>query len=119
MCSISLVAIAGGAELVEDAVGVDGVPDDDRVDDDRQTERLLALLVRRALANVSFVGVEDRAAQRMELLAFVELATDAGAELLVGEPRQDEVRLDKASVFLQGLGERVASAAGLEAGEEQ
>jgi hypothetical protein len=32
---------AGGAELIEDACGVDGVPGDDRVDDDRDEERLL------------------------------------------------------------------------------
>lgn len=36
--------LAGGAELVEDALGVGGVPSDDRVDDDREAERLLALL---------------------------------------------------------------------------
>ena len=80
---------AGGAEVVEDAAGVDGVPDDDRVDDDREAERLLGLLVRRALSDVAFAGVEDRPAERVRLLAFVELATDAGAELLVGKPGQD------------------------------
>lgn len=35
--------LAGGAELVEDAACVNGVPDDDRVDDDREAERLFAL----------------------------------------------------------------------------
>jgi hypothetical protein len=60
--------LAAGAQLVEDAAGVDGVPGDDRVDDDRQAERLLALLVRRALADVPFVGVEDGAAEGVELL---------------------------------------------------
>ena len=50
---------AGCAELIEDACGVDGVPGDDPVDDDRAAERLLALLVGGALAEVAFVGVED------------------------------------------------------------
>jgi hypothetical protein len=63
--------LAASAELVEDALGVDGVPDDDRVDDDREAERLLALLLGGPLANVAFVGVEDRAAKRVELLALV------------------------------------------------
>jgi hypothetical protein len=54
--------LAAGAELVEDVLDVDGVPGDDRVDDDRETERLLGLLVRGALADVAFVGVADGAA---------------------------------------------------------
>jgi hypothetical protein len=54
--------LAGGAELVEDAAGVDGVPGDDRVDDDRPAQRLLALLIGRSVADVAFVGVEDGAA---------------------------------------------------------
>ena len=33
--------LAGSAEVVEDALDVDGVPDDDRVDDDREAESLL------------------------------------------------------------------------------
>jgi hypothetical protein len=53
---------AGGAEFVLDALGVSGVPRDGRVDDDRQAERLLGLLVGGALADVALVGVEDRAA---------------------------------------------------------
>ena len=66
---------------------------------------------------MTFVGVEDRAPEGVELLAFVELPADPGAKLLVGEPGEDEVRLDEAPVLLQGLGERVAAAAGLQAGE--
>jgi hypothetical protein len=51
-------------------------PGDDRVDDDREAERLFSLLLRGALADVSFVGVEDGASENVELLALVELATD-------------------------------------------
>ena len=61
-----------GAELVEDALDVDGVPGDDRVDDDRQAERLLALLIRGALTDVAFVGVEEEAAQRVALGAIAD-----------------------------------------------
>ena len=68
--------LAGGEELVEDALDVDGVPGDDRVDDDRQAQRLVGLLLGRALADVAFVGVEDGAAERVQLLALVELAAD-------------------------------------------
>src|SRR5688500_18894701 len=58
--SISLVVkLAGGAELIEDTADVDGVPGDDGVDDDRETERVFGLLVGGALADVAFVGVED------------------------------------------------------------
>ena len=74
--------LAGRAELVEETLGVDAVPDADRVDDDRHAERLLGLLIGRALSDVAFVGVEDRAAQRVELLALLELSTDPAAELL-------------------------------------
>ncbi|MGB0091278.1 MAG: hypothetical protein WBP81_01875 [Solirubrobacteraceae bacterium] len=68
--------LAVAAELIEDLLGVDGVPDDDRVARDGQTERLLGLLFRRAVADVALVGVEEMAAQRVELLAFVELAAN-------------------------------------------
>ena len=51
--------LAVGAELVQDPLDVDGVPDDDRVDDDREAERLLGLLFGGAMTDVAFVGVED------------------------------------------------------------
>jgi hypothetical protein len=86
-------------ELVENALDVDGVPDDDRVADDREAERLLGLLLGGPLLDVPFVGVEDGAAQGVELLALVELPTDPLAELLVGQPGEDEVRLDQPPVF--------------------
>jgi hypothetical protein len=79
----------------------------------------IARLIGRALPDGALVGVEDGAAQRVELLAFVELAADAAAELFVGEPGEHEVGLDESPVFLQGLGERVASRAGLQAAEEE
>jgi hypothetical protein len=75
--------LAAGAEFVEDALHVNGVPCDDRVDDNREAERLLALLIRGALADVAFVGVEDLATEGVELLAFVQLPADAVAELVV------------------------------------
>ena len=59
--------LAAGAELVEDALGVDGVPDDDCVDDYREAERLLGLLFGRSVADVPLVGVEDGAAKRVQL----------------------------------------------------
>lgn len=65
--------LAGAAQVIESVLGVDGVPGDDRVDDDREAERLLALLLGGALSDVAFVGVEDRPSKGMELLAFVEL----------------------------------------------
>ena len=71
----ALVVVA--AELVEHALGVDGVPGDDRVDDDRVAERLLALRLGHALPDMTFVGVEDRAPQRVQLLALVQLPADA------------------------------------------
>ena len=114
--------LAGGAELVEDAAGVDGVPGDDRVDDDRQAQRLPSLLVGRALADVPFVCVEDGAAQRVQLLAFVELAADAGAELFVGEPRSTKLvlvsRPYSCRAWASGLRRAVAAAAAFLLGSE-
>ena len=69
-----------GTELVEDALGVDGLPGDDRVDDDREAERLLALLLGGALPDVAFVGEEDRSSEGVELLSFVELPPDTAAQ---------------------------------------
>jgi hypothetical protein len=86
--------LAGGQQLVEDALDVDGVPSDDRITDDRQAQGLLGLLLGGALADVSLVGVEDRASERVQLLALVELAADPAAQLLIAEPCEDEVRLD-------------------------
>jgi hypothetical protein len=80
---------------------------------------LAGLLLGDAVADVTFVGVEEEPAQGVELLAFVELAADAPAELLVDEPGEHEVRLDQPPVFLQRSGERVAAASGLRAGEQQ
>jgi hypothetical protein len=57
------------------------------------------LLIWGAVSDVAFVGVEDRASQGVELLAFVELPTDPGAQFLVGKPGEDEVRFDQPSVF--------------------
>jgi hypothetical protein len=65
--------LAGGAELVENPLGVDGVPGDDYVGHDRQAERLLTLLLRGSLPDVAFVGVEDRARESVELLALAQL----------------------------------------------
>lgn len=60
---------------------------------------MLSLLFRRAVADVALVGgIEGMAAQRMELLALVELAADPLAQLLVDQPREDEVRLDQPPV---------------------
>src|SRR4051794_14687369 len=47
------------------------------------------------LADVPLVGVEERAAQRVQLLALAELAADSPAELLVAQPGEDEVRVDQ------------------------
>ena len=55
----------------------------------------------------------------MELVAFVQLPADPAAELLVFEPGEDEVSLHQPPVLLQGAGERVAAAAGLQPGEQQ
>ncbi len=67
---------------------------------------------------MAFVGVEDRAAERVELLAFVELPAHPSPELLIGEPVEYEVRLHEPAVLLEGLGERVAPRAGLQAREQ-
>jgi hypothetical protein len=52
-------------EHIESALDVDGVPGDDCIDDDREAERLLGVTVQDRMLEVAFVGVEDRAAQRV------------------------------------------------------
>ncbi len=68
---------------------------------------------------MALVGVEDGASEGVQLLALVELPSHPGTELLVGQPLENEVRLDQPPVLLQGLGELVAPRAGLQAGEQQ
>jgi hypothetical protein len=97
MCSISLVVISSppARSWSSASLGVDGVPGEDRVDDDGQAERLLGLLLRGCDAGRGFICVEDRAPESVELLAFVELAADPAAQFLVGEPGKDEVCLHR------------------------
>ena len=52
--------LAFGAEPVDRELGVDGVPDDDRVDDQGEAERLFLLLVGVAVPGLPFVGVDTR-----------------------------------------------------------
>jgi len=68
---------------------------------------------------MALVGVEDRTAKRMQLLALVQLPADPRSQFLVGKPVEHEVGLHEPSVLLQRLGERVAAAAGLQPGEQQ
>jgi hypothetical protein len=51
---------AGGAELIEDACGVDGVPGDDRVDDDRDAERLLRPYAAASASDKNSTGTRAR-----------------------------------------------------------
>ena len=114
-------AFTGGANLVEDALGGDGVPGDDRVDNDREAQRLLALLIGGwgAQPDVALVGVEDGAPERAQPLARLELAANPRSELPVSQSREDAIRLDQASVLLQRPDERVAAATGLAPGKQQ
>jgi hypothetical protein len=96
-------------ELVDDVLDVGGVRDDDRVAADREAERLLGLLLGRALLDMPFVGVEDGAVAGRGVLVLVVLPGDPVAELLIGELGEDEVGLDQPPVLLQRPGERVAA----------
>jgi len=95
---------------------VDGVEQDHCVGHDREATGLFGLGFVVASADVALVGVEQSAAQAVEVLALVELAMDPPLHAVVGQVAQDYV---ESEVVSSGAGcsfglvsMRICSAAG-------
>lgn len=97
---------AGGGEVVEGALGVDRVVEDDRVDDQAERAELLLLALAVALAQFAAVAVADVAGERVAALAAIELGEVPPAEGLVVAVVQQVDRLRRAPDVLQRAGER-------------
>ena len=68
---------------------------------------------------MALVGEEQVAAQGVQALAFVQLATDPAAQLFVGDVPAQVDGAPEPAVLLQRPGEGVLPAAGVEFGDEQ
>ena len=65
------------------------------------------------------IGVGDETAQVVEVLAQVELASDAPAEGLLREPAQRVQGAHQLAVLEEGLGQGMLARSGLQAGDQQ
>jgi hypothetical protein len=67
----------------------DGIPDDDGIRDQIETQRLMGKGLPAALPELALVGDDQSRPQVMQRLAFVELAEETAPILGVGVPPQD------------------------------
>ena len=74
---------SGCFEVLEGGGCVDGVPGDDGVGEEGEAFALYVLVFCSFAADLSLVGEEELSAEGVEGFAFVELAVDASAMLVV------------------------------------
>jgi hypothetical protein len=72
-----------------------------------------------AASDVALVGEEQVTWQRVQALALVQLPPDSAAKFFVSNVSAEVDGADEPAVFLQGAGERVLSAAGVQLGDLQ
>ena len=77
--------VAVGTQRVERVADVGRGPQHRGVGDQRETERLIDLVIEVSPTDVSLVGEEQIAAQRVQPLALVQLPTDPAAEFFVSD----------------------------------
>ena len=97
---------AARGEVVEGALGVDRVVEDDRVDDQAERSELFLLALAVALPQLAAVAVADVAGEGVAALAAVELGQDAPPERLIVAVVQEMNRLRRTPDVLQCAGER-------------
>jgi len=108
-----------------DSVGVDrvlyvqGGPEDAGVREQGVAVRLHGLIVMMTVVDLAALGNPDMATQVVDGLTTVELATDAAAERLVGEPAGGMDGSEQLAVFEHGLGERMLPGACVELAREE
>ena len=94
-------------------LGVDRVPDDDDIGHHVEAAHDFLLGLFLLLAQHPVAAKPEPTAQRVQLLAFIELGVDAPAQGLRVQVAQDEGRFDQPPVFLQQVGEVVMAGIGL------
>ena len=92
--------------MVEGALGIDRVVEDDRVDDQAERAQLFLLALAVGLAQFAAAAVADVAGEAVAAFAAVELDEDAPPELLVVAVVEEVNRLWGSSDVLQRPGER-------------
>jgi hypothetical protein len=84
-------------ELFDDRMHGDGVPDNDGIADKVKAKRLMGLLFRLFVPDLPLVSEEEKASQRMQGLAFVELEVNAASVLFTLQVPQDEEGFDESA----------------------
>jgi hypothetical protein len=84
-----------------------------------EAQCLVDLVIEVAASDVALVGEEQVTAQRMQALALVQLPPDSPTEFLISNVSTEVEGADEPAVFLQGAGEPVLSAAGVQLGDQQ
>jgi hypothetical protein len=77
------LAPGGGGDVIEGALSVDRVVEDDRVDDQAERAELFFLAFAVGLAELAAAAVADFAGECVAAFAAVELREDPAAEVLV------------------------------------
>jgi hypothetical protein len=106
-------------ELLHDGCHVDGIPDDDSIGDDVETQRLMGQGLAPAVAELAFVRHHHKGPEVVERLTFVELAEKAAPLLWVGIPPEDMQSSGEAAVLLERARQRILLRMGLELLDEE
>lgn len=99
--------VPGGAELVDDASNVDGIPDQYGIGEQAEAAGLVHHLFVVTGAEAALVGKEQPLGKDMAELAAVELQLDGVAKRLLLDVAQDVQRLHQAPELAQRGGETV------------
>jgi hypothetical protein len=98
--------VAVGAQSVEGVAKVGGGPERRGVGDEGEAQRLVDLVVEVPSPDVALMGEEQVAAQSVQALALVELATDSAAEFLVRDVPISYVESRRGSVVRPSVSPR-------------
>ena len=76
-------------ELLYNLIDVDGIPNDDRIDDQVQSANLMEQLLILLRAQLRLIGKEQVSAQTMQCLALIELSAHLASLQWIAIPAQD------------------------------
>ena len=107
------------AEGIERVGEIGGGPQYAGVGDQREAQGLVDLVVEVPPSNLTLMGEEQVAAQRVQALALVQLAPCPATELFVGDVAAEVDRADQTAVFVQRPGQAGLPTAGVQLGDEQ
>ena len=98
------LAAGGDGDVIEGALGVDRVVEDDRVDDQAERAELFFLAFAVGLAKLAAAAVADLAGECVAAFAAVELREDPAAEMLVVAVVEEVDRFRGSPDVLQRVG---------------